>query len=160
MTKLCLVALAAALLLAACDGFGVVAQQGSADPSASSLLDAPVSAAPSMEVPPTSDPREYVSVKINTTMPIGGVDETGTCPAIVTLSFVRGGGDPSTVLGRSSLWGNCTDSAVQGIDATGSFDGRLFTMGQGTGRYTGSFDGSVATISGGPRPTTYVFVVP
>jgi hypothetical protein len=160
MPKLGLLALAAALLLAACDGFGVLAQQGSADPSASSLLEVPTSAAQGPEGSPTRDPLEFISVEITTTMPIGGADETGTCPAIVTLSFVRGGGDPSTALGRTSLWGNCTDRAFQGIDATGGFDGRTFTIGKGAAPYTGTFDGSVATITGGPRPTTYVFAVP
>ncbi len=110
---------------------------------------------------PTPTLGEPVRITIHAEVPWGG-SGPDTCPAEVTLAFTPSGGDP-TGTGAAyaaagvGLWADCTDTAHQAIDASGTFDGRAFAIEGGGRTYTGTFDGHTATITG--NGVTLVFDV-
>jgi hypothetical protein len=108
---------------------------------------------------PAAEGDQSVTVTINALAPTGGEESETTCPSEVTLSFIRSGGDPSSMEGRATLWAHCTDAAFTALDASGTFDGTNFALSEGRWRYSGTFDGSTVTITGGQRGAAH-FVFP
>ena len=120
--------------------------------------DAPAGS-PGLRPSPTTDPNQPATLTISATAPIGNAEDSTTCPANVTLSFVPIGGNATSPQGHAAMWARCTDKAFSAIDAAGTFDGHAFDLHEGSATYSGTLDGSTATITGGPKSVTFIFPV-
>jgi hypothetical protein len=100
-----------------------------------------------------------VTITISAETPIGGEEDSATCPAKVTLSFVPSNKDETTMGAHAAMWARCTSLEFSSIDAAGLFDGYTFDLHQGQWNYGGTFDGTTATLAGGPQGFTFVFPV-
>ena len=84
-----------------------------------------------------------------------------TCNARVSLGFFPKGGGAQSMEGRATLTAICDEPAYTMIDASGTFDGKTFTLKVGSAySWTGTFNGSTAVIVGGEPQHRFVFTVP
>lgn len=114
---------------------------------------APGSADPSIPQV-TSDIRELAA-----DVPIDNEGKV-TCPATLTLMFIKGGDAADGPLAIASLSATCTDRALMPIDASGRFDGSSFEFKQGQRSWSGTIADGTVTITGGPGNKSYVFPAP
>jgi hypothetical protein len=129
-------------------------------------LSAPANAEPevnakSVAVGQSPRANDALRLTITETLAFGPEPGATTCVADVSLGFFSKGGGPQSMEGRATLTALCDDPAYTMIDASGTFDGKTFSLKQGSAySWTGTFNGSTATVVGGEPSHTFVFTVP